>query len=216
MGPESTALLYKYIIREYQIQFNSFKDDEFPEIVIHNLPIPDILNGEVHELAVKQKLKESLTLLESIKVDIIAFPCNTLTYFIEYLRGISHVPVISIVEETCNYIKSLNPLKIVLLATETTLNKKIYEKYLDNLLILNPLKQQQITMLIEQILRGKGNKEELTEIINIESKRAEYIILGCTDISVLAEEIKNNSIIDSLKILSQAIVKKSVLGILHG
>ncbi len=45
MGPEATAELYLRIIRIFQREYGARYDSDFPEIVIVNLPIPDIVEN---------------------------------------------------------------------------------------------------------------------------------------------------------------------------
>jgi len=64
MGPESTALLYKQIVRSFQDRFGAYKDQDFPEMLIHNLPIPDITVDVKREKLVRKMLSRSVHFLE--------------------------------------------------------------------------------------------------------------------------------------------------------
>ena len=209
MGPESTALLYRYIVRCCQLKFNSFRDEDFPEIIIYNLPIPDITKSATGERDVKKELRKAVLLFEAANVNFIAFPCNTLSYFVDYLKKQSKIPIIDIVEETANYIKSLNIDKIALFSTETTIKKEIYEKYLGNIEICKPNNQKRITNIIYKVMKGKGTSPELNILMSEYTKQKKFIVLGCTDLSVVAENIKSRYIIDSLKVLANSIVEKA-------
>ncbi len=211
MGPESTALLYRYIIKHCQIRFNSFRDEDFPEIIIHNLPIPDITKPTTREQDVKKELRKALSLFETANVDFIAFPCNTLSFFVNDLKKESKIPIIDIVEETAKYIKSSNINKITLLGTETTIKKGVYRKYLEDVEICNPDDQKRITPLIYNVMKGKGTTKELNGIISKYIKQKEFVVLGCTDLSVLAENIRSRYVIDSLKVLANSIVEKMII-----
>lgn len=208
MGPESTVLLYKYIIKHCQTKFKSFCDGDFPEIIIHNLPIPDITKPTTRERDVSKELRKAVSLFENANVDFIAFPCNTLSFFADYLKAESKIPIVDIVEEAAKYIKSLNISKITLFGTETTIKKKIYEKYLENIEICKPNNQKEITKLIYKAMKGKGTSKELNNIINKYVGPGEFVVLGCTDLSVLAENIKSKYVLDSLKVLANSIVQK--------
>ena len=105
MGPESTALLYRNIIHSFQDKFKAYKDEDFPEMIIHNLPVPDITENILNESKVRTMLSKSVHFLEYSNVDIIVFPCNSLDYFTDYLVSQTQIPLMSIVEETSNEIK---------------------------------------------------------------------------------------------------------------
>ena len=77
MGPESTALLYRQVVRSFQDRFGAYKDQDFPEMLIHNLPIPDITVDKKHEEDVRKMLSRSVHFLEQSGSELIAFPCNS-------------------------------------------------------------------------------------------------------------------------------------------
>jgi aspartate/glutamate racemase len=60
MGPASTALLYREIVRLFQMDFGAYKDEDFPEMMIHNLPIPDITVNVKKEASIKLMLSRSI------------------------------------------------------------------------------------------------------------------------------------------------------------
>lgn len=209
MGPESTALLYKYIIKYCQKRFNSFRDKDFPEIIIYSLPIPDITKPTTKEKEVKKELRKALSLFEYANVDFIAFPCNALSYFVDYMKKQSQIPIIDIVEETAKHIKTLDIDKIVLFGTEATIKKEIYRQHLKNIKICRPRNQKKVTHLIYEVMKGKAISKNLRNIISVHIKRKEFVVFGCTDISVLAEKMRSMYVIDSLKVLANSIVEKS-------
>jgi len=178
MGPESTALLYKHIIELCQTKFNSFHDGDFPEIIIYNLPIPDITKPITRDQEVKKQLHKALSLFQFAHVDFIAFPCNTLSYFVDYLKSKSQIPIIDIVEETARYIKSLNIDCVVLFGTETTIRKNVYARYLKNMKIRKPKDQREIINLIYRVMKGKGTSRELNTLIGEYTKKNHLLFSG--------------------------------------
>lgn len=130
MGPESTALLYQQVVKSFQDRFGAYKDQDFPEMLIHNLPIPDITVDVRQEELVRKILSRSVHFLEQSGSELIAFPCNSLNYFVDYLSSQTDIPLVSIVEETCKTIRQRNPSEILLLSTPTTFEKGLYQRYL--------------------------------------------------------------------------------------
>src|SRR3989344_8295611 len=94
MGPESTAILYKEIVRSFQTDFGAYKDEDYPEMLIHNLPIPDITVDIKSEDLVRRMLSKSIHFLEQSGAELIAFPCNSLNYFVDCLRSQTDIPVL--------------------------------------------------------------------------------------------------------------------------
>ena len=211
MGPEATAQLYLKIIKIFQRDYKAVYDDDFPEIIILNWPIKDVV--EKKPITTITELEKGIKKLKKMNVDFIAIPCNSVSSFIPLLRKKCKIEIISIIEETIKKINNLETIGII--ATKTTIESKVYEKRLNTKRIIKPNKisQQKITNIILNILRGEKNDEDkkyLIDLINEMKKNgSEKIILGCTDLPLL---INNKDSIDSLQIYAEAIVKKTTNG----
>lgn len=217
MGPESTAIFYQEVIRQCQKQYRAKLDEDYPEIFIYNLPIPDVVGGIKNTEKILPVLIKGLQKLESFDVAFISIPCNTIQYFYDDLKKNSSVPVLNIVEETAQKIKSKNYQKVGLLATTATVENQIYDKILNRfgIKIVFPENQNKITKIILNILAGKkleSDKLRLKEIIEKMKKTgAEAIILGCTDIpALLTQEDIDIEVFNSIEILAEATVKYAI------
>lgn len=213
MGPESTVLFYQKIIQQCQKQYGAKLDEDYPEIFIYNLPIPNIVEGLEEPSKILLTLVKGVKKLESIGVDFMVMPCNTATYFLEDIRKEISVPMLSIVEEVAKKVKSEGYKKVGLLATKTTVNNKIYNKDFNRYTIelITPDEQDKVTEVILNILAGKKlekDKEILKQIIDsLRNKGAEAIVLGCTDISVLIQqEDIDIKLLDSIEIYAEVTV----------
>jgi len=197
MGPEATAEFYLRIIRIFQQKYGAKYDSDFPEMVILNLPLPEVVE-DVQE-NVEDILNYGVKKLEAAGVDFIAIPCNTAMLFL----GETSIPVVSIVEET----KKVFSGKLGVLGTKATLQKKLYG---DNLLMSSLESQDKITKVIMNILSGKKLKEDqsflFSEIENLKSEGAEKVILGCTELPLL---VSTEDTIDTIEILAQAVVNEA-------
>jgi len=210
MGPESTALLYKQIVRSFQDRFGAYKDQDFPEMLIHNLPIPDITVDVKREKLVRKMLSRSVHFLEQSGSELIAFPCNSLNYFVDYLSSQTDIPLVSIVEETCKTIRQINASEVLLLSTPTTFEKGLYQRYLRDTRVIRPQDYTKILDIIIQTLKGENPSEEFSEMLEKEYSSYSNIVIGCTDLSILVQNFQDERLIDSLTCLSQSIVKNSV------
>jgi len=212
MGPEATAELYLRIIKLFQNKFKAKYDSDFPEIIIINVPIPDVVENSNQQEKVKEMLINAAIKLEKIGSDFIAIPCNTVTYYLTEIQRNINIPIINILQETIKFIKIRKFEKIGLLATETTIKSNIYSDFMNDLLTLSLDKQKQTTKIIMNVLEGKktnNDKNKLREFIKeLKSNGAEKIILGCTELPIL---IKNNDdCIDTLDILANSVFNISV------
>ena len=214
MGPEATAELYLRIIKSFQKEYGAIYDSDFPEIIILNLPIPDVVENTNEQKGVQEMLVKGAEKLEKAGVDFIAVPCNTVTYYIKDIQGKVSTPIINLLEETAKNIMKKEIKTIGLLGTETTIKSEIYNNVLRNTSIITLEKEDQIetTKIIMNILAGDKNIEDekrLLEFIQkLKEKGAEKVILGCTELPLL---IKNNKeTIDTLDILTKSIIKKTI------
>lgn len=212
MGPESTACLYLKIIKIFQEKYRAVYDSDFPEMIILNVPIPDVVENPKKRNKTKKMLITAVRKIERSGADFIAIPCNTVTSYISEMQNAITIPLLNIVEETKKIIESDGLKKVGLLATELTIKNKIYEE--DDkieIVTVGESSQKIITQIIMNILQGKKDEKDKIQlskyIAELQCLGAEKIILGCTDLPLL---IKNDErCIDTIKILADAVVREA-------
>lgn len=222
MGPESTAKLFSKVISKTPAS----KDQDHIKMLIYNNPhIPDRTKAICYNgVSPLPYLIDSLDLLRSSGVDLIAIPCVTSHYFYEDLKNCCPgIPILNLIEETKKYILLNYPAnkKLGLLATTGTIQAKLFDNYLKDheLIILTPDSREQ-NKVMEVIYGTRGikagfkshiSKTVLLKVIDsLIKKGAEIIVAGCTEITILINE-KDLCIpfIDVLDILSEAIVERA-------
>jgi len=214
MGPEATAELYFKIIKLFQKEYDAIYDSDFPEIIILNLPIPDVVENTNEQNNVKDILIEGIKKLETAGAEFVAIPCNTVSYYIKEIQPKVSIPIINILKETVNGVVNSGIKRIGLLGTETTIKSKIYDNLLKEFQIfkLEGKGQIETTKIIMNILSGKKtskDKKKLLKFIqDLKEKGAEKIILGCTELPLLIK--KNEDTFDTLDILAKSTVKNSL------
>ncbi len=218
-GPEAGYLLFKNIIKILQEKFHCKNDKDFPEIHLINYPFSPILSlkdSEKYKSKVRLELQTCIQNLHKCGVDVFVIACNTLHNFIDKLDfyGMSFL---HIVDETICKIKKENLSKILVISTETSSKKKLYTSANIEFASLNKSHQKNIDVIINKILSGKFGEVDsnlIQEIAynTIKEIKAEGIILGCTELSVLQEKypftLPNIKLFDPLKILSESCVNK--------
>gem|GEM_PF-206622 len=209
MGPMSTVRFYQYLIELCQRRYYAKYDSDFPEILIYNLPIPDVVENIENEEKTKKLLINGIRQLENAGCDFIAIPCNTVNFCIDFLRAKSKIEIISIVEETANKVNKSGTKNATLLATEKTIQSGMYQdKIKKEIKLFLPEKQKEITNLILEILAGCKESKKLGK--TIKNCKSEAVILGCTDLSGLIDEKTTTiKIFDSLIILAEATIEKA-------
>ncbi|KUJ98666.1 MAG: Aspartate racemase [Thermococcales archaeon 44_46] len=216
MGPLATVDLFKRIV----LKTPAKKDQDHPRIIIYNNPkIPDrtayILGKGENPLP---ELIDSAKKLESWGADFIIMPCNTAHYFADEIQKAIKIPLINMVEETAEYIKTLNLKKVGLLATDGTIKGMVYHNALlkRGIEIAVPDKNGQ-RELMDAIYEGikAGNlewgREKMLEIAKKLEKRGEGLIAGCTEVSVvLRQEDFDIPLIDPMDVIAEKAVKLAI------
>ncbi|MBI5390996.1 amino acid racemase [Candidatus Woesearchaeota archaeon] len=214
MGPEATADLYLRIIRIFQQEYAAVYDDEFPEIIIWNLPIPDVVENPQQAEKVRAMLIATVKKMEEAGAALIGIPCNSVMAYLDEMRAAASIPVLSIPEEVAKEVQQKGCTTVGVLGTMMTINSGVYSTALENAAIVTPDKEQQelLTRIILNILAGKKNKTD-KDFLNVmiagfQRQGAEQVILGCTELPLLIEE--KEGIIDTLSVLARAIVRSSI------
>jgi len=195
MGPEATANLYLGIIRRCQRELGAKYNSDFPPIIINSCPVPDgyMWKGFV-ESEVEKALRLNVRLLERAGVDFIAIPCNSVHYFLPVMRKAIDIPILSIVEETADMIRAEGLTKVLLLATEFTVNRQIYDKPLADrgitLVKPNAAQKRLVEKVIIRVESGRRSESDRAAVMRIANNLrkevgVEGVIAGCTEIPLL-------------------------------
>ena len=200
MGAAASARFYNILVSECQTM-GSVKDSDFPEMIIHNLPTKGISEYGIADAdTLKYDLEYSVKMMAREYVDLVLIACNTAYYFIDYLRSITSMNIMDMVNLTV--LKCLKKEKVGLLSTRSTRDLGIYTKAFKRtdveLLVTNEAQQKKIDKLIADITLGEINggnilREVMDEMFDYGTER---IILGCTELP-LCYTGKSKKIIDA-------------------
>lgn len=220
LGPETTAEFYLDLIFSCQ----KLSKVSRPGVVISSVPLPYaleesmIMRNEGKEKCLNFLINEAKR-LEKAGVDFLVMPCNSLHIFIKEIREAVKIPVLSIIEETVNFLKKQDFLKVGIISTSATIQNKLYEEAFASAGIdyVTPDDYQQAKMgkYILNLVNGQQNnrdREGLIEIIDeLARKKVECIALACTDLQLLIPKHQKVKIFDTMKILANATVRE-ILG----
>lgn len=138
-------------------------------------------------------------------------------YFSEMQGGVN-IPMLSIIDETVNVLRTQNISKTLILATPFTIQQKLYQIKLSRNQIeaIVPSDEEQ-ALIFEAILsvlkRGPSRKyrEAVSSIINRYLNTADGVILGCTELPILLRDVKMRMpLFDTLQILADAVYNYSI------
>lgn len=215
VGPQSTNYIYKKIISLAQKKYGARNNDDYPEIVIHSVPIPDFISNKEKVNDALIKLISSANLLTNAGVTALTIGSNTVHILLDELRKVTGVKFISTIELVAKKCAKKNYKIVALLGSPVLIKSSIYEKELSKYKIktLIPSKQE-ITILdymIRSVLAGKKEHEkrkEYVQLINrLYNEGAEAIILGCTELPMAINyEALGDKMLNSDEILAEGIV----------
>lgn len=214
MGPAATCDIYRKIIELTP----AIKDQEHLHVIIDsNSQIPDRTQyicgiGEDPRI----EMTRSAIKLEMMGANYIIIPCHTAHYFYDDVVRYSKVKVLNMIHETATFLKIVKPneQRFLLLATEGTHKCGIYKKVFQEfgLSIVEPDKSdiQTVMSWIYSIKAGKidVNPTDFQVLVNKYMLNKKIpIILGCTELPLLAEKIGVRSeCIDPVSILAKRCV----------
>ncbi|MEA3431514.1 MAG: aspartate/glutamate racemase family protein [candidate division WOR-3 bacterium] len=111
LGPESTIDYYRLIIDSSQkAQIN----ENYPEMIIYSLNInevSDMMEAEQWDKLI-DLLANAIKLISKAEADFAVIAANTPHIVFDEVKTLSPIPMLSIVEETCKVIKTLDLKKV--------------------------------------------------------------------------------------------------------
>lgn len=218
MGSEATS----YYFQELVSHTHAEKDQgHIDTIILNHASLPDrteaILTNNKAELL--EKMTEDAQLLERLGVENIAIPCNTSHFLYDEISKNISIPIIHMVRETVMHAadKYENLQKIGLMATNGTLQSKVYHNECDRLGIevVTPSKERQedvMSLIYDDIKRGhSGDYSKFQRTYDeLMAADCDVIILACTELSVFKNknEVYKNCI-DAMDILVKESIERS-------
>ena len=216
MGPGSSAYFYQLINQLAIKKFGAKNNHDFPEIILHSIPVPDFISCDKNKEHALVMLKERVALLSNMGISHFSIACNTAHILLDDLQRITSVPFTSMIEEVAKQVKGNTIEKIGLLGSPTTLASGIYQRAFEKYAIQTVIPNKSQLSLFENVIRnilagkeGRNDKEQLLQIANsLKKKGAEGIILGCTELPLIFPTDYSLPVFNSLEILAQALLQK--------
>jgi aspartate racemase len=215
LGPETTANFYLEVIFRCQ----SRNDIQRPSIVIGSVPLifeieRDLIADNKGIERYVPFLQQEAKRLEKSGVDFLVMPCNSLHVFIDEIRQAVSIPVLSIVEETIDYLKTNNIGRIGLISTSATIANKVYESGLTQsgigFAIPSDEQRARIDGIIQRLVEGTHSEADREFIVAVAEQLARtglsHVALACTDLQLLNPDSKEVTIFDTMKILADSTV----------
>lgn len=190
-------------------------------VVLNHASVPDrtaYLLGKSSENPLPY-LEKDIRQMDSIGTDFFVLTCNTAHAFFDELQAKTEIEILHMPREAVrSIVKKVNPLetpKVAVLATEGTMAVGIYQSELESvgfgLVKISDAIQQQVNQLIYTEVKEKANLNTvLLDSIISQIDTADFIILGCTELSAVYELMpKNHKIIDAQQVLCDRVIEKT-------
>lgn len=219
MGPEASARFYELLIYHAQKDFNVTKNEDFPEIYLASLPVPDFIASDGRTKEALDILKNRLKVMENLPIKFYCMACNTGHLLINDLKKVTKKPFISLLEEVPKEVFEKRIKRIGILASPVTIKSKLYDKSFANLGIelIVPDKEDEklLGKVILETIAGKNIEGNSIIVIRISDNLvragAQGILEGCTEIPLIFPKQYPIPVFDTLEILAMAVLRKYYL-----
>lgn len=171
-------------------------------------------------------IKEDIQQYSRFEPDFFVLTCNTAHHFFDELQEETDIPILHmprLAVETVNktFAKSTGKTRVGLLATEGTIQTKVYENELtkfDNLEVVLPdaVLQQDVTNLIYRDVKENHfcNEELFYQILRKMSEElsCDVMVLGCTELSLVQEFTQNTKypVVDAQSELANETIRRAL------
>ena len=216
MGPEASQYFYGLLTKKAQKEFGATKNDQFPEIIIDSVPVPDFITDTEQLNIARVMLRERVKQLSKLPISFFCMACNTGHVLIDDLREVTDRPFISLLEEVPELIKKSGYSKVGLMATPMTIKLGLYNKPLNKkgIEVITPSAKQQAMLgkVIKETVAGKNQEENSVTVQKIARELldggAEAILETCTEIPLIFPKQHLVPVYDSLEILANAVLTR--------
>lgn len=171
-------------------------------------------------------IKEDIQQYSHFQPDFFVLTCNTAHHFFDELQEETDIPILHmprLAVETVNkkFAKGTGKTRVGLLATEGTIQTKVYENELtkfDNLEVVLPdaAVQQDVTNLIYRDVKENHfcNEELFYQILRkmAEDFSCDVMVLGCTELSLVQEFTQNTKypVVDAQSELADETIRRAL------
>src|SRR3989344_8422498 len=97
MGPEASVYIYNLLIKQSIDLFGAVNNEDFPEIIIHSMPVPDFISSDERQDEALEMLKKRVTEINKLDPLFIAIACNTAHILLYNLHNVLHAPFLSMI-----------------------------------------------------------------------------------------------------------------------
>lgn len=196
IGPESTIDYYRKIVAAY-CEYDD--GGNYPKIIINSINMTEMLKslGANKFDEIVDSLVVEFSKLAAAGADFGLLASNTPHIIFDKVRESSSLPLISIVEATCNKVKEIDLQRVALFGTKFTMNGGFYDQvFLQHnikVFVPNDVDQNFIhEKYLSELVKGKILDDTKSRLLEIASKmkrehNVQGLILGGTELSLILQ-----------------------------
>ena len=209
-GPEATAQFYMQLVNAGR----QISHGTQPTVIVRNAPVPkklehallingDNLNGFI------PLLTDAAKFLEKAGADCITLPCNTLHVHEDIIRASVHVPFISLIQSTTDFLKRQHFSRIGIVGSRVTIQENLFKKRTKNIEFINVKTHLQRNIDVGLDMFVENQKPQLLQkALNASfsffaKNNVHDVLLACTDFHGLYPTVQDIRVHDTLEILVQ-------------
>lgn len=219
VGPESTIEYYRFIIKAYR---ERKQDDSYPSIIINSVDVNKYVALATANRfdTFADELVIEIDRLARAGADFGALAANTPHIVFDELHRRSSIPLVSIVEATCDKARSLGLKRVALLGTRFTMTggfyQSVYARAGIDLIVPRDEEQAYIhEKYIGELLKNMFTDETRAGLLAIidqlrEREAIEAVILGGTELPLILRGAERGDVkfLDTTKIHVEKIVER--------
>ena len=193
-----------------------------PDIVLSAVPMGLSMPGwdsDDHEL-VQRHLMKGIRMVADAGADFYVCPDNTAHIILEKMASKTPIPGLHIADVVCEHIASQGWTRVGLLGTRWTMTGPVYEhalatRSLERLIpgeaAIEILHNGIFDELCRGIFKPETTKGYLDAIVELKSRGAECVVLGCTEIPlIVTHENSPLPVVDSTRLLAARAVAEAI------
>ncbi len=212
IGPEATGEFYNKLIIKLQKKGLIKSNEDFPQIIINSIPAPELIYDDISDEELTPYIK-GLKELDKFGVDFIVIVCNTIHLFYDRLQREIKTPILDLKQELNKSLIKKEIKSAFVIGTKNTIKQGLYR--FEGINIVEP-NEKEIEILTDSIFNFNKGINKSLQVNKVKKicekyldKKAETIILGCTEFGVMLDN-ENLSKINTIDVLVEIIINKLV------
>ncbi len=219
LGPESTVDYYKLLIASYRERIT---DDSYPHLLINSINLQNVvrrLDASDHAGLVEYLITE-LRSLEAAGAEIGFIGANTPHIVFDELRRRSNIPLVSIVEATCQAVQAIHLTRVGLIGSRYTMQGRFFPDVFskNGIELITPPAAEQDWIhahYMGELVKGVFLPETRDEFMAIADRMKQRhaiqaLILGGTELPLLLRGVSSDiPFLDTAKIHVQKVLAEA-------